>query len=239
MKKLILSIFIIIFQIGTFSLIIQDQYELSILPDVFADPVREEAAISGDCDNNPVSGFVADLKYTITISSGATNVFDACSATMELTNEVNGDTSPSITCDLNDEDGFSVLDNAMPTMKIGGLQCDTEDRSALEVNGDGSDNTKLDVAIDTTSSTDWDNSKKVDDATAGSKDKLFITGGQVGTAAIVDGSDYDASTNGEVAFGGTTASEGASKIYVKVDVTNYNVQFATDQETLTFTFTPE
>jgi hypothetical protein len=59
------------------------------------------------------------------------------------------------------------------------------------------------------------------------------------TNTIVDGQDKDTLTNGEVEFGGTASGTGGSKIFVKQDITNYNVQPGTDVETLTLTMTPQ
>jgi hypothetical protein len=135
--------------------------------------------------------------------------------------------------------GFVIVYSRMPTTKIGGLQCTVEDRSRLEVHGDGSDNLNMDIAISTVSATTWDANKKVDAATSSSKIMLFGTNGQAGASPIVDGQDNDAIVNGEVTFGGTVASQGGSRVFVKVDFTNYNITPTTDQETLTLTFTPQ
>lgn len=206
-----------------------------------ATPVADEVAVEGSCSDTPVSAFSPDLAYTVTFAPASRTSVPSCAATVALSgNVVNGDTAPTnIVCDLADEEGFVVLKNRTPNIKIGGLQCNTEDRSLLEVNGDGVDNAPLDVAFLPVNATDWDNAKKVDQATSSAKRMLFGPGGQVGAGAIVDGEDHDQIVNGEVVFGGTVASQGASKIFAKVDYTGIDVSPVTHQETLTFTFTPQ
>ena len=159
--------------------------------------------------------------------------------TLGLTGPVHSDTPPTADCNITELAGWVTVSNRTLTAKLGGLQCQTQDRSTLEVHGDGVDNTNFDIAIAPVASSVWDNSKKVDDATSSLKDVLFGPGGQVGTSAIIDGSDYDGSTNGEVTFGGTQAGQGASRLYMRTDFTNYDIQPTTDTETLTFTFTPQ
>lgn len=210
------------------------------MAEVEAVPAETTAAISGSCNDSPVTAFAPNLAYTFTFPTPARTALASCTATVALTGAVNGDTAPTtIGCSLTDQAGFVVASSRAPTMKLGGLQCTVQDRAILAVHGDGGDNLNIDIALDTAGSSSWAAGKKVDATTITSKAMLFGAGGQVGTAAIIDGSDYDLSTNGEVTFGGATASEGASRTYVKVDYTNYDVQAATDVETLTFTFTPQ
>jgi hypothetical protein len=218
---------------------LNDHVESIALHEALAAPSEAEAAISGSCDDSPVTAFSPDIAYTITFPSPARAAISTCSATAELTGAVNSDTTPSITCVLGAIDGYIVTYHDTPTMKLGGLQCEIEDRSQLQVHGDGSDNVNFDIAIQSAGSTTWDASKKVDDATAGAKDMLFGTSGQIGSSAIVDGSDHDTATNGEVDFGGTTPNEGASHFFIKLDFTDYDVQASSEKEDLTFTFTAE
>lgn len=212
----------------------------------FSDPlyaaVADTAAVSGSCSDPAAAAFVPNMSYTINFPMPSTfQSISGCGATTALSSDVvNGDTAPTVGCSLSDvSGGFLVLSNRTPTVKYGGLQCQTQNQSLLEVHGDGSDNTNFDIAISSVSSTAWNASNKVDDALSGAKDMLFGTSGQCGGSAIVDGSDNDAATNGEVAFGGTGSGEGGSKVYIKIDYTNYDIQAATDVETLTFTFTPQ
>lgn len=206
----------------------------------YATPTRGSAAVSGTCSDTPVTAFAPSLDYTLSFSAPTAAAAATCSSSLSLLNAVNGDTEPSPrSCSTSNVDGFAVIGHRTPTIKMGGLVCTTEDRATLQVNGDGSDNVNMDIAISTVGSSDWDSAKKVDDAPSASPDMLFGSGGQVGTTAIIDGSDYDGLTNGEVAFGGTTASQGASRFYIKVGYTNRVVSWDTDQETLTFTLTPQ
>lgn len=214
----------------------QANQTLSFSQEANATPQRGTAAVNGSCSDTPITAFTPAMAYTIAFSAPNEDTAPTCTAPMTLTDGINGDTAPSIGCSITDVDGFVILSSRTPTMKISGLQCSTHDRSTLQVHGDGSDNVNMDIAVSTVGSTVWDGGKKVDAATSSSKIMLFGSGGQVGTSAIIDGQDNDALTNGEVAFGGTVASEGASRIYIKADFTNYDIQSATDQETLTFTF---
>jgi hypothetical protein len=198
-----------------------------------------DVPISGSCDDPVVAAFVPDLDYTITFSvPAAATSSPTCSGSLVLTGPVNSDSAPSVTCSLQ-SGGTLLLRSRHPTSKLGGLQCVVETKTKLEVHGDGSDNTNYNVAIDTVSATTWSAAKQVDNATSGAKDVIFGTGGQVASTDIDDGADFDQLTNGEVAFGGTTASEGASRLFTQVDFTNYDVQAGTDKETLTYTFTAE
>jgi len=204
-------------------------------------PVAGTAAVSGSCDDTPVTAFVPNVTYTIGFPSpDRISPVSSCSASAALSGDiVNGDTAPTVGCSLTDATGgYAILNNIMPRMKIGGLQCVVEDRSSLEVNGDGSDNIKFDIAIDSLTATSWDPSKKVDASTSSSKIMLFGTGGQISSQKVIDGSDNDGLTNGEVTFGGSLESTGGSRTFLKVDYTNYRIDSSVDRETLTFTFTP-
>ena len=234
----IIKFFVIILLFVSFSTLNENKLSVEYIPDVLADPVSDEAAIEGSCDNGVLTAFTPDLSYAFQIASLSLDGLPTCSSTLTLSGSVvNGDTDPTVTCSSSDEVGFFVGYSRSPNMKIGGLACNTEDRSNLAVHGDGTDNAEVDAGFDTTSATEWSDSKKVDNATSGSKDILFGTGGQVGTSPIVDGSDADTLTNGEVMFGGTTPSEGASRLFMKIDSTGD--EHSGVLEILTFTFTVE
>lgn len=203
-----------------------------------ATPQADVIAVSGSCSDTPVTAFSPNLSYTLSFTSTQSEPL-TCNGSLGLGNPVNSDTAPTLGCNVTDVSGFAVMSSRMPTIKIGGLQCTTEDRATLEVHGDGSDNLAIDIALSTVGSTGWDASKKVDASTSSSKIMLFGPSGQVGTSAIIDGQDNDALTNGEVAFGGTVASQGGSRVYLKADFTGYDLQSATDRETLTFSITPQ
>lgn len=205
-----------------------------------ATPLVDTVAVSGSCSDTPVTAFAPGMAYSLSFTAPSQSGPPTCSATMSLTGPVNGDTAPSLGCSISDvSGGYAVMSGRMPTIKIGGLVCQTQDRVQLEVYGDGSDYLPMDIAISTVGSTAWDASKKVDASTSSSKIMLFGSGGQVGTSAIIDGQDNDGLTNGEVAFGGTVASQGGSRIYVKEQFYGNVPQASTDRETLTFSFTPQ
>jgi len=208
------------------------------LTEAYATPQADVIAVNGSCSDTPVTAFSPNLSYTLSFTSSQSGPA-TCNGSLGLGSPVNSDTAPTLGCNTTDVSGFAVMSSRMPTIKIGGLQCTTEDRATLEVHGDGSDNPAIDIALSTVDSTAWDASKKVDASTSSSKIMLFGPSGQVGTSAIVDGQDNDALTNGEVAFGGTTASQGGSRVYLKADYTGYDLQAATDKETLTFSITPQ
>lgn len=239
-KFLLKSTLSALFLACSLHLALSQNYEVSLeSTDVWASS-QTTAALSGSCSDPAVTAYAMDGDYTITwnITAGSA---PTCSATLGMPGgQVNGDTIPTPNCDaFNDQPGFVVIQHRQPTMKLSGLVCQTQDRSKLEINGDGSDNTKFDVALNTTSANNWNGANKVDASTSSSKITLVGTSGLIGTAALVDGSDNDDLTNGEVEFGGVTPSKGASKVFLKVDATNYDVQNTTDQETLTYTFTAQ
>lgn len=200
--------------------------------------VADTAAITGSCNDPVIAAFIADLTYTLAFSSPSRITGPTCSTTVSLSGAVNGDSAPSVACSLTDQLGFAVMYNRTPTSKLGGLQCVTQDRSILQVHGDGSDDLNVDIGVMGTAATAWDASKKVDASTAASKIMLFGTSGQVGGSAIIDGSDHDTLINGEVVFGGATASQGASTIFIKLDYTNYNPSPSTAED-LTLTYTAQ
>lgn len=234
-----LVVFLLGLEILAFLQLSQNQATVTLISEAYATPQAGTAAVSGTCSDTPITGFSPNVDNTITFAAVSQSSAPTCTATMVLSNAINGDTAPSLGCSITDVPGYVILSSRMPTIKIGGLVCNTEDRAQLEVHGDGSDNLKMDVAISTVGSTVWDNSKKVDAATSSSKIMLFGTNGQVGSSAIIDGQDNDGLTNGEVAFGGTVASEGGSRLYTKTDFTNYVPDPAVDRETLTFSITSQ
>ncbi len=219
---------------------LSQNYEMSLeSADVWASS-QTTAALSGSCSDPAVTAYAMDGSYNVTWSITAASA-PVCASTLSMpTGQVNGDTIPSVTCNnATDQNGFVVMQHRQPSMKLSGLVCITQDRSTLQVNGDGVDNTKFDIDIDTVSATTWNAANKVDASTSASKITLFGTSGLIGAAALIDGNDNDNLNNGEVEFGGTTASKGASRIFTKLDVTNYDVVNTTDQETLTYTFTAQ
>lgn len=210
-----------------------------MVPDVLATPLEGTAAVSGSCNDTPVTAFVPELDYSLSFSAPAVNAGPACSVSLTITGNVNADTVPGINCSLTDQNAFVVMRSRTPHMKIGGLACTTHDRSILEAHGDGADTALLDVVLTAPGVTDWDGAKKVDDNTASSKAMLCGAGGQVKTTAILDGQDADDLTNGEVTFGTAVASQGASLVFTKVDYTDSDVLTSSHVETLTYTFTPQ
>lgn len=208
--------------------------------DAYAAPVAATMAVSGTCSDTPVTAFSPNFDSTIVIAAPVASTGPSCTATMAISGSVvNGDTAPGVNCSILTDSGFITVYSRTPTMKLGGLLCVTEDRARLEVHGDGSDNLNMDIAISTVSATAWDGNKKVDAATSAAKIMLFGTNGQVDANPIIDGSDNDATINGEVAFGGTVTSQGGSRTFIKADATNYDLNATTDRETLTFTFTSQ
>src|SRR3989338_4220039 len=150
-------------------LLMSRSYDVSFVLDSFATPVQDTAAISGSCSDSPVTAFAMDGDYTITWAAPSASAGPSCSASLAMPGgQVNGDSVPSVTCliGMGAQTGFVILRNRQPSMKLGGLACSTEDRSTLEVHGDGSDNTSFDIALNTVSANGWDASKKVDDATS-------------------------------------------------------------------------
>lgn len=232
---------IMVLKLTAMVFLLQNQkMEWRFVPELMATPVVDQSAVSGSCNDTPVSAFAPNAAYTISfVAPVATAPISTCSATVSLTGNVNGDTNPSVACSITDQNGFVVLSSRTFSTKIGGLACTTEDESNLQINGDGSDNTAIDIAILPVSETSWSNGQKVDHITSANKVTLFGTGGQVSGSMVVDGQDKDALTNGEVEFGGTLASTGGSKIFIRQDITNYDVQPGTDVETLTLTMTPQ
>lgn len=217
----------------------RQRLEWGLVPALMATPVADTAAVNGSCNDTPVSAFAPNPTYTITFSVPVAATIPSCSTTVSLSGAVNGDTSPTVGCSIADQNGFAVLSSRTFSVKIGGLACTTEDESNLQIHGDGADNTAMDVAFSPVSQTNWIGSHKVDQTSEGNKVTLFGTGGQVAANTVLDGQDNDNLTNGEVEFGGTVASSGGSKIFIKQDVVDYDVQAGTDKETLTLTMTPQ
>lgn len=226
-------------QLAGFMMLQRQRLEWGFVPELLATPVADTAAVSGSCNDTPVSAFAPNAAYTITFSAPVAALTPTCSSTVSLTGAVNGDTAPSIGCSIADQNGFAILSNRTYSIKIGGLACSTEDESNLQIHGDGTDNTAMDIAISPVSQSSWNATHKVDHTVSDTKIVLFGTGGQISTSMILDGQDKDALTNGEVEFGGTVTSTGGSKIFIKQDVIDYNVQQGIDQETLTLTMIPQ
>lgn len=200
--------------------------------------VAATSAVSGSCNDPVVAAFAPTFDYSITWSNPAAGTQPTCSATLTLTNPINGDTAPSITCDLQTS-GDVFLYSRTPNIKFGGLQCQAQDRTSLEMHGDGTDNTSFEIAYQGTGTSSYISTKKVDDATSGAKKMVFGTSGSVGSAALIDGDDYDGLINGEITFGGTTSTTGGSKKFIKVDVSNADVNVTESTETVTYTLTPQ
>lgn len=196
------------------------------------------SAVSGSCNDPVVAAFAPTFGYAIAWSNPAAGTQPTCTATLTLTNPINADTAPSITCALQTS-GEVFLYSQTPKIKFGGLQCQTQDRVILEMHGDGTDNTSFDVGYQPTGTTSYISSKKVDAATSGSKKMVFGTSGTVGSAALIDGNDNDGLINGEIAFGGSSETTGGSVKMIKVDVTNIDVNVTDSTETVTYTLTPQ
>lgn len=196
------------------------------------------AAMSGSCDDPAVAAFVPSLAYTITWSAPSAASASTCSTSVALTGQVNGDSNPSITCDLLPSTGEVLIHGRTPTSKFGGLQCQTQDRVILEMHGDGTDNANHDIAFDLPAVTTFDTNKKMDAVTSGAKKMMFGTNGQTGSAPLIDGNDEDGLINGEISFGGSASATGGQKTLVKVKIANTDVNITDSVETLTYTMTP-
>ncbi len=209
-----------------------------------ADASGVVSTISTDCTIPTPTAFAPSIAYNLTWAAPVATAASTPSATAALTGPINLDTNPAVTTTLNASGapgGFVLFVNQSPKMKIGGIQCQLYSQSKLEVNGDGVDNLSFDIAIQHLSDSDtiYTAANKVDNVPAASKAVLWGAGGQIVTSNLVDGSDEDSTTaNGDVVFGGSVEAKGGSEMHVILDVTNYSPASATDQETLTYTFTP-
>lgn len=204
------------------------------------------AAASGStsaaCTDQTSAAFVPAIAYTLTWSAPAAAVSALTpSCTVALSSAVNAEANPTCTATLLST-GFVIEHIQTPIMKVGGLQCQALGFTNLEVHGDGTSQAALAIAIGNladSNTADIASGDRVDDNGSGAKAVMFGTSGLIQTTLLGDGSDNDSSAvNGELTFGGTVESAGGSEMKIKLDVSNYNVDAATDTESLTFTFTP-
>ncbi len=178
-----------------------------------------------------------DISWTITA-----NAAPLASVTESLTTPVNNDITVAVASNMNVgaiPSGFLGLTVRAPKHKLDGLHCQTLSQSTLKMNGDGADNVRFDVAVSNLADDDagYTVADKVDAVASGTPVMIFGTGGQIAGSAITDANDAPAKEDGQVVFGGTVEAQGGYELHVVVDVTNYDVQNTTDQETITETFT--
>ena len=202
--------------------------------------VAGEAALSGSCDDPVIKAFVSDITFTISFPAVSASDISSCTGSAVLSGSlVNGDSNPSVTCLFSDQPNSVVLYSRTPTMKFGGLQCNEEDRVTVKAHGDGTSNPDLEVAFETTSETSWASAKRVDDVSSGSPLMLVGSSGTILSAALIDGDDYDDLINGEVALGGTVASEGASRLFARVYAFGNVISTAATNEIITLILTAQ
>lgn len=193
------------------------------------------------CTDPTQTASVPAVDYTITWTLSAT-ADPVPAASLVLTGPVMSDTAPTVIATLNATGaaaGSVTLTNPTSQMKIDGIACQAVSQAQLQVNGDGTDNTNFDVAIQNLADANgiYTAADKVDDAPSTTKDMLFGTSGQIQAGLITDVGDRTAVSDSQIQFGGTTETAGGSETHNQVDITNYDVTSGTDRETLTFTFT--
>lgn len=161
------------------------------------------------CTGATQSAFVPDLSYTLTIAGGAlaTNPTET-SHTIALS-VMNSGVNAQVVGDIADEtivsdgnsNGTLQFWHSGPKIKTSGLGCTAYNSAALQTeitSADGDSN--LDVSFVGPAATAYVSANKVDNAAIR---ELFGPTTPLIAASLVDGSDDDAYTNGEVVYGGS------------------------------------
>lgn len=193
------------------------------------------------CTDPTNTAYTPDVAATVTWTIAATAA-PLASVALALTGPVNGDTNPTASISMNvggDPAGYLEYTFTAPLHKLDGIACQALSQSTLKMNGDGTDNTKFDIAISNLADADagYTSADKVDAVAAASPVMIFGTSGQIAAAGITDVGDSGQKDDTQVVLGGAVEANGGYEIHTIVDVTNYDVVNTTDTETITEIFT--
>lgn len=183
-----------------------------------ASDAQSEAATELHCENSGLKPYIPRLAYHISLMSSLGGV-RPCRVDTSVIDPVNGEnTILDAICQNTHKGAQALISHPMPTLKVSGLFCTSQDRVEVSASGAETDNSSIDIAIVPPASRDqWDNSRQIDKA--GQSKVLFGNDGLVSSQGVVDGQDFDGEINGEVAFGGTNVISGGSTFLLRVDLT--------------------
>ena len=218
---------------------VEAQYQLA-----FAESGNTNIVV--DCNEQTVTAITPnEIKYTIAWPTSPSATVESKTATgvaVSYTNAVDSDTVTSATLIDSSAAGGSVsFYQSLPHMRLSNLQCRNLDMASLEAHNEGTDGEDLTIGVSASAfSSDPTGTQIIDDNLTGSKAPLFkATTGLIGAAAINDSGDRDGTLDGQVKFGGTSATSGGGYMATKVNtVVGYDLT-STVSELLQFTFTAE
>lgn len=170
--------------------------------DPVAYAVDGTASLSVQCSAPDSVAFVPEVVYTVQPRSSPTAL---SSYKAILTGPVNGQDS-IVTRSHWQTPQTIIIAHATPMMKLAGLQCKDTSASTLYVGLD-----KMQLGHEVSITTPHLTQKLTTPLVAGQTDSLFGVRGQISGTPLQDGRDADHHLNGEIAFGGDSATTGGTK----------------------------
>lgn len=197
--------------------------EFRIEVDSELDAAAFTAHFSVQCIVPESVAFVPTLHYISTPQSPKA-LASTCQTTLH--GGINGEDRVSSRCQWGPLNHLAIQ-HTTPAMKLAGLQCKDVTSTELQVRRDFNEDS-IDVAI-----TMPQHSMNEGDIIGTRPVTLFGTLGRIAATSLPDGQDYDHRLNGEIAFGGKTASTGGTTTTLRVST---NSSLATLSPTLHFAF---
>lgn len=239
--SLVMALFIIqSYKLFTKEISLFSSWEIS-QNEVFAETAT--STTQATCVTTGNLAFVPDILVTTSENAGTVNAAPTFTHTISIENPINGDTAPAGNMTFNTSGGSSgtVLVTALhPKIKISGISCEAVDRTRLEITVDV-DQPGVHVVYQdpAASDTTYNSGNKIDALTA--KQVFGPTSPLVATGLIVDGTDIEGLTNGEIVLGPSTdMTKGGFEVQFLVDVSDHVPDSsADDKQNITVNFLTE
>jgi len=195
--------------------ILSGRIDVQPLPDVIASSDTETNVLTISCTAGSAALHIPTaLEIPVTTPSGDPPVYPHRDNITIAAGAVENDTGPQASFDQNTAGvgaGYLLIDYDIPKFKVAGLNCTTNTSSFNEIaDNDTSDDLELDIDIEDSGTTDFNDSNKLDGSTANIT--IHGTGGRVKSSNCIDDGGINersgSAVDGEIQGGGEGTADG-------------------------------